>query len=595
MLRKSNSNGPLFSRFLGPWLIVVLGMSHLTTEAYVLQRDEQSKPLHISNTLTPTWTYHLGTSGSVRGVLSNEWVNARAAVGQWLAVPGTTLKFVEGSTVSSIGQIPAEDGRVDIIWVDPGIPYPLDSSVGGGPISVANSQVAVTFLFTAQDTPDVILQAIVLVRRDLDYTTSYTDLSANRPFLETVLLHELGHVLGANHSPLGTATLWWNSGGGANAAAGLSADEVAFAQGVYGTAATQAIRAKISGTVRLNGAPVLGAVVLAERTNGILVSATVSHQKGGYEFAGLVPGTFQLRVVPLDPPGSDDSSLVQGSHLDVTSNNEYLLANTGFQPSLPSVLTVAANSSSVRDFSVIATFAPPLRISGIRQGLNQDDLATSALALQLSPGQTEKWVGVYVPGLTATTATLRLSGSGLSYGNTLVLTNQTLRNMPLVQVPVSVDSTAPAGPRTLELTVGGIVIRANGFAEVLPAFPDDNFDGLNDLFQRAYWAPFTQAAAGPLADPDGDGYTNQREAAAGTDPLNAKSLPFRSTARISGGKVIVTETVVLGKNYQLYARDGLSLGWMAVGGLVVAKGEAQEFTDDRPLNSERYYQVRRLP
>ena len=595
MLRKSNSNGPLFTRFLGPWLIVVLGMSHLTTEAYVLQRDEQNRPLHISNTLTPTWTYHLGTSGSVRGVLSNEWVNARAAVGQWLAVPGTTLKFVEGSTVSSIGKIPAEDGRVDIIWVDPGIPYPLDSSVGGGPISVANSQVAVTFLFTAQDTPDVILQAIVLVRRDLDYTTSYTDLSANRPFLETVLLHELGHVLGANHSPLGTATLWWNSGGGANAAAGLSADEVAFAQGVYGTAATQATRAKISGTVRLNGAPVLGAVVLAERTNGILVSATVSHQNGGYEFAGLVPGTFQLRVVPLDPPGSDDSSLVQGSHLDVTANNEYLLANTGFQPSLPSVLTVAANASSVRDFSVIATSAPPLRISGIRQGLNQDDLATSALALQLSPGQTEKWVGVYVPGLTATTATLRLSGSGLSYGNTLVLTNQTLRNMPLVQVPVSVDSTAPAGPRTVELTVGGIVIRANGFAEVLPAFPDDNFDGLSDLFQRAYWAPFTLAAAGPLVDPDGDGYTNQREAAAGTDPLNAKSLPLRSTARLSGGKVIVTETVVLGKNYQLYARDGLSLGWMAVGGLVVAKGEAQEFTDDRPLNSERYYQVRRLP
>lgn len=579
------------------WLSACLGwLAVIPASGYVMQRDAGGRPLHVDFTITPTLTYHLGTTGSVRGVLSNEWTNVRAAAGQWQAVPGTRIKFQEGAPIAGVAQIPAVDGRVDILWASPGT-YALGPDFGGASISLsASGQVAVTYLFTDAFATDVILQAIILIRRDLDYTTSYTEFSANRPFLETVMLHELGHVLGANHSPLGTSTLWWYSGGGVNAATGLSADEVAFAQNVYGTTTTRAALGKVAGGVRLNGAGVLGALVQAERTNGILVSATVSRANGSYELPGLAPGTYRLRVSPLDPNAGSDAFLVRGADLDVTTTSEYALANTGFQP--PSagstLISLNANSTQTVDFTVATAPIPPLRITEIRQGLKRSDRAAGDLALQLAPGTNEAWVGVYIPGPTPTNASLRLSGDGVTYGATEIIPGA-LRQLTLIQVPVSVSPTAANGPRTLELTADGKTARAPGFLEIPPTTPDDNFDGVSDLFQRAYWSPFTQALAAPELDPDGDGYSNLREALVGTNPLDANSFQFTLEFGQTNTGVIVTALVGVGKSYQLFVRDSFRLSWAPLGAPRVAITKLLEWTDERPRNSERYYQVRRLP
>ena len=562
--------------------------------AYVIRHDGAGRPMQVNfaGLPSPKLVYHLGKAGSVRGVLSNEWVNARAAAAQWQAVPGTQIRFEEGSPIDSVAQIPAEDGRVDILWVNPGS-YPMGPDFGGTSLTLfSTGQVAVTYLFTDELSTTTILQAVILVRRDLDYTTSYTEPSANRPFLETILLHELGHVLGANHSPLGTSTLWWYSGGGVNAATGLSADEIAFAQNIYGTAATRSTLGRITGAVRLNGAAQLGAMVLLEKTNGIVVSAAVSQANGTYELAGLPPGTYQIRATPLDPNLGGDATLVRGVDLDVTGADEYTLANTGFQPTLPTTVTVAANTTQTRDFAVTAGTAP-YRITEIRQGFGRTDRASADLAVQLAPGTTEAWVGVYVPGTLPVNTNLRITGDGITYGATEVI-NGALRQLTLIQVPVSVATNATGGPRTLELNVDGKVVRAFGFVEVLPPFPDDNFDGLSDLFQRAYWSPFTQAQGAPGQDPDGDGYSNLREAAAGTNPLNSNSFSFQASIKRTLTSVIVNATVGVGKSYQLFTQDTLSTGWQSLGAARVASAGVLEWTDDRPPAWARYYQIRRV-
>lgn len=585
-----------FHRYGGP-LMLLVWLVAAPARAYVMQRDESGHPLQMDFTAGANlaFTYHLGTSGSVRGVVSNEWVNARAAIAQWQSVPGTRIKFQEGpSTISTVSQIPLEDGRVDILWVNPGT-YPLHPDLGNFSIPLSNSgQVAVTYLFRDPAAPNLILQAIVLIRRDLDYTTAYTETSANRPFLETVILHEFGHVLGANHSPLGTATLWWTSGGGVNAATGLSADEIAFAQGIYGKPTTLSGLGRVNGTVRLNGAAVLGAIVVAERTNGTVVSATVSRANGTYELAGLPPGAYQLRAAPMDPNAGGDAFLVRGADLDVTTNAEYAQANTGFQATPPSLVAVTANGSSIRDFTVTG-IAPTFRITEIRQGYHPLDRSSGDLALQLAPGTVGAWVGVYVPGTLPTNATLRLSGDGVTYGEAEILPPPVLRNLSLIQVPVSIATNAASGSRSLELTVDGKTTRAIGFVEITPLFPDDNFDGLSDLFQRTYWSPFTQAASAPGADPDGDGYTNQREAAGGTSPIDFSSYPLRVTASYVLGKITVNATVVSGKLYQFYSRDTLLLRWEPLGSARIASAESLSWSDDRPVLGERYYQVRRVP
>ena len=578
-------------------LIILAWLVPTPSHAFVMQRTASGAPLKVDFTAGAnlTFTYHLGTSGSVRGILSNEWVNARAAIAQWQAIPGTQIQFKEGpATISAVNQIPLEDGRIDIVWVDPG-PHPHHPDFGNFSLSLSSAgQLAATYLFTDPADPRLILQAIVLVRRDLDYTTSYTETSANRPFLETVILHEFGHVLGANHSPLGTATLWWTSGGGVTAATGLSADEVAFAQSVYGKTATLSGLGRMTGTVRLNGAPVLGAVVVAERTNGIVTTATVSRANGSYELAGLPPGTYQLRVVPMDPNSGGDAFLVRGLDLDVTTNAEYSSANTSFIGTNTAPFSITANAGVVRDITVTAGL-PPVRITEIRQGFQPTDRASADLPLQLAPGTIDAWVGVYVPGPISTNATLRISGDGIRYGPMEILLPPVLRKLSLIQVPVTVGPNATAGPRTLELTADGQVARAIGFIEVTPAFPDDNFDGLSDIFQRTYWSPFTQLSAAPSADPDGDGYTNAREAAGNTDPTNAKSLPLTLAVSQISGKINVKASVVIGKNYQFYRRDSWASSWQPAGAIQVANGEILAWSDDLPAAAERFYQVRRIP
>jgi len=526
-------------------------------------------------------------------VPTEEWNNVRSALGQWQAVPGTGIQFMEGSPIVSTRQIPVEDGRVDVVWVDPGISS-LASGFNGYQISLAAGKVAATWLFTDNLATSEIVQAIILVRRDLDFTTQYSESSATKPFLETVLLHELGHVLGLSHSPLATSTLWWSSSAAVNATTGLSADEIAFAQNVYGTATTVAGLGKISGTIRMNGSPVLGAMVLAERTNGVLVSATVSRANGGYELGGLSPDTYRVRVHPLDPNGGSDTFLVRGLDLDVTGLGEYDLAQTGFQSTVPVSIILSKKTVQTRDFALIAPAEAPRRITEIRRGLDRNDRLSGDVAIQLAPGIRDAWVGVYIPNLAAGSATLRVSGVGLSYGTTEILPGA-LRQLTLVQVSVTVDPKAAAGPRTLEVEVGATVIRANGFVEILPSYPDDNFDGFNDLFQRKFWNPFTVIDSGPEMDPDRDGYTNQRELAGSTDPISVDSYPLKLSVTREGSRLGISANVGIGKTYQLYRRDDLGGAWQASGVPRLAIAESLVWLDDISVSKARFYSVRREP
>ena len=100
---------------------------------------------------------------------------------------------------------------------------------------------------------------------------------------------------------------------------------------------------------------------------------------------------------------------------------------------------------------------------------------------------------------------------------------------PSSRLTVRLFSTTPPEMRLgLRSTISkggsnGVTSWANGFVEILPAFPDYNFDGLDDRFQRRYFPLFTQATAAPTADPDGDGVVNALEYFAGTDPTKATS------------------------------------------------------------------------
>jgi hypothetical protein len=127
----------------------------------------------------------------------------------------------------------------------------------------------------------------------------------------------------------------------------------------------------------------------------------------------------------------------------------------------------------------------------------------------------------------------------------------------------------------------------------------DNFgsyggDGLDDAWQVLHFGT-DSANAGPLLDPDSDGWTNLFEYNAGlipTDPLSVFSLSLEPVAGQPEQRRVRFSPRLSGRTYTVLSSTTMQTGtWVPVSGDISDSGEVRTVTDPDSGGTRKYYRV----
>lgn len=255
------------------------------------------------------------TNRDVPGVTAPDLQRAVArAFGTWSSTPGVSL------TTDFVGFTTAEPFTDEGMTVIGFQSRPdLDRTLG-----------ATTF--TLDTITGDVLESDIFLNAAFPWSTAAAG-EGQRFDVESIVLHEIGHLLGLGHSALGETELMPSGGRKLLAKAAvmfpiafppgntrdrvLNPDDVAGIGDIYGAASRDRTVGSISGRVTLDGRGVFGAHVTAfGTTTGDLIGTFALDEQGHFVLAGLPAGLYVVRAEPLDD-GDVDSFFDSQTQVDV--------------------------------------------------------------------------------------------------------------------------------------------------------------------------------------------------------------------------------------------------------------------------------------
>ncbi len=244
-----------------------------------------SSPSNISVVINDQGSDNI-TDGSHETALRN-------AIEEWNKIEGTTLQLVENTSAASQARTDWESNSIHLLY--------FDENNSSGYFPNGSSTVAITpvWFYSSGRISDA---DVLFNGNSFSFTTSQV---SGRYDVQDVAVHELGHVVGLDHTGWAGASMYPYVNSTVILHRSLSQDEWRGMRGIYPSGS----HASISGTVRRtsDSSVVKGATVFARDSNGRTAAADLSSETGTFNIKGLPADTYTIYVRPLDYPVSSSN------------------------------------------------------------------------------------------------------------------------------------------------------------------------------------------------------------------------------------------------------------------------------------------------
>lgn len=287
-----------------------------------------------------------------------------------------------------------------------------------------------------------------------------TDGSPGRYDLQSTLTHDLGTALGLSNSAVMAATMFRFSDTGRSPWRIPEPDDLTGLRVLYsmgGDTDTGEIAGKVLTT---RSAPVFGAHVVAAGADGIVRAAVLTEADGSFRLPLLPIGDYEVYAEPLN-----------GITTPADYTARYQTASTGFRTTFAGS---ARNRSQVSVASGETTTLDPIHVEGQRAALvplqlawssNGDQFSATNLPLTARPGD-RTWLVLVGEGMDAV-LTVRISGHDLFLDMSRSVRGTTVAGPPYLMMPLSVQSGARPGARSVILDSGSEVAAFTGGIKVV--------------------------------------------------------------------------------------------------------------------------------
>jgi hypothetical protein len=452
---------PLAGLILLVWFpaAAFISLSTSTTDPMSVSWDLDETILSLPNVAGGEVLYQVNSLGSDDISDGSDLAAVESAFRHWEGIPRSRIAF--SRDVDTTLEVANDDGVNVVYWAEGS-----KTTILGNKNFRVEGFIGLTVIVNDTTGPSTGLLRnadIVLNGNELIWTTDPASADPNAYDAEEILTHEVGHIVGLDHSGVLGSTMGFRGAPGEVRRRTLDLDDMHGASSVYPDQDQGAATGSQNGITQNSvGAAVFGTLVATMDADGRVLSEGISQPSGNYSNPGMPPGSHATYVEPLDTAGFGATTLFEEADLSgIYAPGVF----KDFKSSLDFPVSITPGGTTIRNF-MVGTIAPTIHISAIGQ---RSTTTPAAVVFANSPtallrGDTNVYIGV--SGVNVNSSQIfEIPGTGVTVHG--IAATGSANGEPAVVYDVSVDPNAALGLRSIRITFSGERTYATGAVEIM--------------------------------------------------------------------------------------------------------------------------------